>query len=216
MSAQFKRLDKVRILEAGSGSNSAFDFADNSYLVGLDIEQQQLERNETLDEKHQGDVQNYSFPPDSFDMIICWNVLEHLPRPDKALDNFAKWLAPGGIIILALPNLLSTIGLATKYTPHWFHIFWYRHVCHVADAGKDGRGPFRTFLRPCLSLPRLKQFAEERGLSTRFTKAYGGKGRKGMGGRLRSCFKMASYPLEILSLCRISASKDAIMVVFEK
>ena len=78
---QFNRLAKVCILEAGCGSNSAFEIPDNAHIVGLDVFARQLESNGSLDEKHQGDFQDYTFPSNSFDVIICWNVLEHLPRP---------------------------------------------------------------------------------------------------------------------------------------
>jgi len=88
VTAQFKRLKKVRILEAGCGSNSAFTFQKNAYIVGIDISERQLQLNTSLDEKHQGDLQHYSFPPNSFDIIICWNVLEHLQHPESVLLIF--------------------------------------------------------------------------------------------------------------------------------
>ena len=29
-----------------------------------------------------GDVQAHDFPADSFDVIFCWDLLEHLPKPE--------------------------------------------------------------------------------------------------------------------------------------
>ena len=216
VTAQFHRLDRVRVLEAGCGSNSAFRFEPNVHITGLDLSESQLQRNTTLDEKHQGDLQTYAFPAGSFDMIICWNVLEHLPQPEKALDRFAQWLAPNGVMILALPNVRSATGLATKFTLHWFHVWWYRHICHFANAGKNGHGPFPTYLRASLSLPRLAKYAEERRLRVLFSKAYGPKGRKGKGERVREAYRWLCLPAQVLTLGKVSAFNDSVMLVLQK
>lgn len=208
---------RLCILEAGCGSNSAFRFPQNVHIIGLDVSERQLQLNEKLAERHLGDVQSYVFPPNCFDMIVCWNVLEHLQEPEKALRNFATWLAPGGIMILALPNVLSTSGLATKFSPHWLHVWWYRNVGRNPDAGKNGRGPFKTFLAWSISMPRLRQFAAEHDLSVLFAKRYptygGGKARTR---RLRLLFSLASVPVTVVTLGGISAFKDAMMLVLQR
>ena len=216
VTGQFERLEKVRVLEAGCGSNSALEMQDNAYVVGLDISEQQLKMNDGLDEKHQGDLQYYTFPIESFDLIVCWNVLEHLPEPERALENMYRWLAHGGIMILSLPNVLSTTGLATKYTPFWFHVWWYRNIRKYKKAGRSSNGPFRTFLSWSISMPRLLRFAEEHDLRVRFSKLYFIRGGKGRGGRLEFFLCLASKPVEILTLRRISAFKGSIMLVLEK
>ena len=119
-------------------------------------------------------------------------------------------------MVLSLPNVRSATGLATKFSPHWFHVWWYRHICRVESAGEEGRGPFRTFLRESLAMPRLKRFAAERGLKVRFAKEYGDRRPRGKGGRLRFCFRLTSIPIEVLTLRRISALNEAIMLVLQK
>lgn len=42
---------------------------------------------------------------DSFDSILCSEVLEHVPTPDQALRELARVLAPGGSLILSVPFL---------------------------------------------------------------------------------------------------------------
>lgn len=39
----------------------------------------------------------------SFDAILCSEVLEHVPDPSKALDEFARLLKPSGKLILTAP-----------------------------------------------------------------------------------------------------------------
>lgn len=41
-----------------------------------------------------------------FDCIICSHVLEHLHNPKRLLEQLTSNLTPGGILIVALPNVL--------------------------------------------------------------------------------------------------------------
>ena len=42
-------------------------------------------------------------PDNSFDAILCTEVIEHVPDPIKALEELTRLLKPGGIIILTAP-----------------------------------------------------------------------------------------------------------------
>ena len=79
----------VRVLEAGCGSASNLKLGEQVWLVGIDISEKQLARNTVLREKIHADIQRYAFPAESFDAIICWDVLEHLSKPELALRQFA-------------------------------------------------------------------------------------------------------------------------------
>jgi len=148
------------MLEAGCGSATYLKLKPKTHFVGIDISEEQLERNQFVDEKILGDIQYYRFPADLFDAIICWNVLEHVPKPDLALQNFAIALKPGGLLILSLPNLYSVKGMTTRLTPHWMHVLMYRYGYRIKDAGKDGRAPFKTYLRRSISPNGILKFAQ--------------------------------------------------------
>lgn len=155
----------LRVLEAGCGSLPlTLDFGERSHLVGIDISEEQLARNGVVDEKILADLQVHDFEPDSFDLVFCWDVLEHLPEPELALDNFRRAIRPGGLIVLKLPNVLSAKGLVTKFTPHAFHVWVYRRILGYPNAGKPGFTPFPTFLRWSIAPHRLVDFAHRRGL----------------------------------------------------
>ena len=49
---------------------------------------------------------NLDFPPESFDIVICGDLLEHLRDPWSAFDYVVGFLRPGGRIIVSLPNIL--------------------------------------------------------------------------------------------------------------
>lgn len=154
----------LRVLEAGCGSAGHLRLPAPRHVVGIDISAKQLERNASLDVKIQADLQSYDLPKDAFDLVVCWEVLEHLPHPERAVDKLVAATAPGGIVVLALPNVYSVKGLVTKFTPHWFHVAFYRHVYGVKDAGRDDRAPFETFLRLSISAPAIRRAAAKHGL----------------------------------------------------
>jgi SAM-dependent methyltransferase len=176
--------DSVHVLEAGCGSTSHLDFRDKAYVVGLDLSERQLERNDSLAERILGDVESYPLPPRAFDVIVCWNVLEHVPHPERAIDNFARAVRDDGIVILAVPNVRSIKGLVTKYTPHRFHLWVHRSLLGRADAGTDGRGPFPTFLRAAIAPTALLRAASGAGLAATYVRSYEGNQQK----RLRAKF----------------------------
>jgi SAM-dependent methyltransferase len=50
--------------------------------------------------------------PGGFDAVVMADVIEHLPDPGEALDRVASWLAPGGVLALALPDAGSPVARA--------------------------------------------------------------------------------------------------------
>jgi SAM-dependent methyltransferase len=49
------------------------------------------------------DVTDINFPDDTFDLIICSHVLEHVPRDDIAITELYRVLKSGGAAILQVP-----------------------------------------------------------------------------------------------------------------
>lgn len=164
----------LRVLEAGCGSTSHLDVGPDARVVGIDISRAQLDQNQHLAEKIQGDLETYPLAAEDFDVIVCWDVLEHLPRPELALANFHQALRPGGIMVLAMPNLISIKGLVTKLTPYGVHVWFYRSVMRDGSAGTDRFKQFPTYLRAAIRPARLRRFAARHGLAVPFFLVYEG------------------------------------------
>ena len=52
----------------------------------------------------QGDAQKLPFGKNSFDRLIASEILEHLPKDQKALKEIKRVLKPGGIAMITVPN----------------------------------------------------------------------------------------------------------------
>jgi SAM-dependent methyltransferase len=164
----------VRIYEAGGGSLSVLPLSslNKPAISVVDIDETQLRNNGYADTKILGDIQTYVFPPNSFDLVVCYNVIEHLPSVDQAIRQFHHALAPGGLVFIGAPNPGSFFGLVTKYSPHWFHVWFYRTILRHKDAGKPGHLPFPTFYHPIVSPKALLKFCEQIGFEPIYFNLY--------------------------------------------
>jgi SAM-dependent methyltransferase len=157
--------DCLRILDAGCGANRRLRLPEQSMVVGIDNSKKQLLRNSGIDAAVVADLQTYQFPSHSFDAVLCWDVLEHLTDPLAAMEGMAEALVPGGLFIIASPNLWSLKGLITRFTPHRFHVWFYRHILGSPDAGKDDAAPFPTVLSRAMTPSGIRDFAATRGVN---------------------------------------------------
>jgi ubiquinone/menaquinone biosynthesis C-methylase UbiE len=116
-------------------------------ITVIDISAEQLARNTYAAEKLLGDLESFEFGDRQFDVVVLWDVLEHLRRPEMAIARLVGCLREGGVIIVVgpLPNTMKS--LVTKYTPHVLHVFVYRHFLHAKHAGEPGYAPFRVHLK---------------------------------------------------------------------
>jgi SAM-dependent methyltransferase len=71
------------------------------------------------------DFEAADLPDDAFDAAGAMNVLEHVERPQRFLDEMVRVVRPGGHVIIASPNLTSPLvglrilaDLAMRQTPY--------------------------------------------------------------------------------------------------
>ncbi len=71
-----------------------------------------------------GDVNNIPFPNDSFNSILCIEVLEYLNMPEKAIQELYRVLKKDGIMLLSIPFMFREHGDETRLTSkHLSQIF---------------------------------------------------------------------------------------------
>jgi len=100
-----------RILEVGVGTGISLPgYARESKLYGVDISEPMLEKArrrvealglDNVEAIEVMDAERLDFPDNSFDVVVAQYVVTAVPNPERALDEFARVVRPGGEIVIA-------------------------------------------------------------------------------------------------------------------
>ena len=91
-------------------------------------------------------------------LIVCDNVLEHLPVPRAFFSEAYRVLRPGGSLCIRTPNLLNYIALLSKLIPDRSHA----RVLAKAKPGLAGEDIFPTLYR-CNTIPAVRRALAQQG-----------------------------------------------------
>ncbi len=102
--------DYARVLEVGCGSGNTLrwlrDRRPQAHTIGIELNDGvAAELRVNASEVHIGDAGR---PPEGLapvDLMLFLDVLEHFPNPRAVLENYLPLLAPGGTLIVSLPNV---------------------------------------------------------------------------------------------------------------
>lgn len=99
-----------RVLEVGVGTGlSLADYGKGTRIVGIDISEPMLEKARkrvaadglrNVEALEVMDAEHLTVPDASFDVVVAQYVVTAIPNPERALDEFARVVRPGGEIIL--------------------------------------------------------------------------------------------------------------------
>jgi SAM-dependent methyltransferase len=153
----------LRILEAGCGRLWPLKLSVPFSLTGLDLDRDALAARTDLDRAIVGDLRTAEFEPESFDVIYSAFVLEHVRGAQGVLERFVRWLAPGGMLVLKVPDRDSAYGLLTRLTPFWAHVTFHRYMLRQPLAGTPGHGPYPTHYDHVISERGLRAFCAGNG-----------------------------------------------------
>ena len=202
INANFAEAGHLDVLDAGCGNRFPFRLRQRLQITGIDISPESMQRPGGPARRIIGDIQTYRFAQ-SFDLIVCMNVLEHVPHPERAIDNLSSALKPSGLIVLSFPNPLSLKGLITKFSPHFVHVFILKRVFGYAKAGQRGYAPFPTYLRFALATRSTLRRLSKGGLEVLLAKTFEGKQPQMLKQRswhLFSLYKLLCVIVRIVSL----------------
>ena len=97
---------------------------------------------------YESDITEIPVPDSAFDVILCTEVLEHVPEPIKAIREMARILRPGGRLLLTAPlgSFLhqEPYHFYGGYTPHWYRTFLPAAGLDIASL-EPNRGFFSLF-----------------------------------------------------------------------
>ena len=107
--AQFAR--GRRVLDAGCGTAYGSDLlatAGAAEVVGIDVADHVLDsvrpRVAEAVRLDVADVCQLPYDDGAFDLVVCFNVIEHLDYPRRALDELTRVLAADGLLLVSTPN----------------------------------------------------------------------------------------------------------------
>ena len=102
-------VDGSIVLDAGCGSGEYGVLKEKGgragRIVGVDISEEALKNNAVIDDYVVSDLVEIPLEDNTFDMIVCEGVIEHLEHPEKVISEFSRLLKSGGYVVLRTWNI---------------------------------------------------------------------------------------------------------------
>lgn len=122
---QISSHSKLLDVGCGIGLNSFLAARKGIKTTGVDIEKEKISIAKLMLSKVQyphlrfklDDATKLTFQNESFDCVICIEVLEHIDKDEKALSEISRALRKNGFLFLSVPG----IGLISKINQHSKH-----------------------------------------------------------------------------------------------
>jgi 2-polyprenyl-3-methyl-5-hydroxy-6-metoxy-1,4-benzoquinol methylase len=124
-----RELAGTQWLDAGCGTGTLTRFLAERgcSITGVDAAAQMIEQARELAQAHplreqmrfevcgrdaDGAMERFPGEAESLDGVLCSSVLEYVPDAEQFLDEFARVLKPGGILLVSVPNAQSVVRRA--------------------------------------------------------------------------------------------------------
>jgi 2-polyprenyl-3-methyl-5-hydroxy-6-metoxy-1,4-benzoquinol methylase len=102
-----------RLLEVGSGLGHLVAQLEDSFEThGLDVNYWAVKQSKSVINKtglQTSSAQELPFADNTFNLVIIKHIVEHLPDPQRAINEIGRVTESGGTLILATPNLDSLL-----------------------------------------------------------------------------------------------------------
>lgn len=128
-----KKENPKKILDVGCGEGNLFGKLVKNYskakIIGIDYSAKSIKAAKKYGDARVGSIYSLKFKNKEFDLVTCFEVLEHLDNPRKALKELIR---VGKIILITVPNdpimracnlirgkYLETLGNFPDHVNHW-------------------------------------------------------------------------------------------------
>lgn len=151
---------EMRILDAGAGAGilAETDLRESGAEIwGID-EDERVKNNPHLRRAFVGRLEEMPFEDCFFDAVFCFNVVEHLERPELFFAECSRILKPDGLLFVKTPNGKHYMPFFARLTPLSFHRFY------KSKMGKKAADIFPKFYR-ANTFSALRKLARENNFS---------------------------------------------------
>jgi len=184
-----------QLLEAGAAygfflNASAPHFAG----VGIDVSAYAAEiaRSEYRAPVTQGSIERTEFSDGRFDVVVMWDVIEHLIRPVPALREIRRILKPGGYLFLSTDD--ASAWLPRLLGRRWWGLAPPLHLCHFSKQALKAACALADLGAPqFFGDPRYYTVPE---VITHFGESYRSAWMKAIGARLDAT-RLGRWPLRV-------------------
>lgn len=130
---------KGRVLDVGCGTKPYQQFFKVDQYVGMEIDASRDRLGERVDVYYSGD--RFPFEDASFDGLVSFQVLEHVPDPSFSMREMHRVLKPGGLAFITVPfaweehespydfTRFSSFGIQSRLKKSGFEIVHYEKSC---------------------------------------------------------------------------------------
>ena len=137
-----------KFLDFGCGSGAFLDAMRGFEGIGFELAPEGLRRKGQI---VIGDILSehlscFGLSPGSFDFIVAWDVLEHLPDPAQRMLRLRTLLKPGGRLYLTTPDSSSWVA---RLTGEKWNMLLLEHLWYFSPA------TLRQFLSRCGFTPKV-------------------------------------------------------------
>jgi SAM-dependent methyltransferase len=119
------------VLDVGCGEGALLDA-----LQARGREALGLERHASRADVRSCEVASFDERQGEWAAVVMWHSLEHLREPAAGLDRIARLLAPGGLLVIAVPNRDS--WQARWFGERWLALDLPRHLIHLSSGALSG------------------------------------------------------------------------------
>lgn len=169
---------RAKVLDAGCGDGINMSVIENlleqrgisADLAGTDYNNLRLKR--AFDSGSypvlEADLRSLPFPSQSFDIVLCSHVLEHIEEDRCALGELSRIVKPEGLVIIAVPNEGCTLAqirnkiVQPEILNQTDHVQFYTEKMLVDRAVSSGLKPISPAMREGFFVPHLAVYTRMR------------------------------------------------------
>jgi SAM-dependent methyltransferase len=144
--SRFVRHKRVLDIACGEGYGAAaFVRAGAASVLGIDISEETCEhaRRKYGIDARPGSAESIPLPARTIDVVVSFETIEHLAKPDAFLTECVRVLAPGGVLIISTPNreIFHAAGRnspfhCSEFSEAEFHALLSRHLSRCRFYGQ--------------------------------------------------------------------------------